>query len=473
MHKIEEYISRLKNNDLLLETNIDLDKYGSTEINYISYDSNDIKNETLFICKGNNFKEEYLTAALKKGAISYVSEKKYDSLPDNIFYILVSDIRKAMSHIADFYYNSPWKKLKTIGITGTKGKSTVAYYVKSILDEYSESAILSGIDVYDGVVNEESHLTTPETFDLYKHFHNAVQSEIPYLEMEVSSQALKYDRTYGIVFDVVSFLNIGMDHISDIEHSDFDDYYSSKLKIFDQCKIACVNIDADSQTDIRKHAQAHAPKVLTFGINPKADIYGHDIIKTNEGFVFKVKTPTYDWDFEIGMSGFFNISNALAAIAMTYSLDIPVEYIEIGLRKARASGRMEVYRNDQKFVIVDYAHNQMSFEALFESVKKEYPAKKISIVFGCPGKKALGRRRELGEIAGKGADRIYLTEEDAGLENVEDISREIGHYISAVGGNFQIINNREKAIKQAIEDADEETVILVTGKGRETRQKRQ
>ena len=167
----------------------------------------------------------------------------------NTPYIIVSDIRKAMILIADLYYNKVWENLTVIGITGTKGKSTTTYFLKYIIDEYMkdigrpESAVISGIDNYDGIIKEESHLTTPEAMDLYKHFDNAVSSGIKFLSMEVSSQALKYDRVSEIVFDVGCFLNIGEDHISDIEHPDFEDYLAAKMKLFDKCRCACINME--------------------------------------------------------------------------------------------------------------------------------------------------------------------------------------------------------------------------------------
>ena len=351
--------------------------------------------------------------------------------------------------------------------------------MKSILDEYLDaqnkplSAIVSGIDNYDGVINEESHLTTPEAMELHKHFSNAVNSEIEYLSMEVSSQALKYDRTLGITFEVGCFLNIGEDHISDVEHSDFEDYLQSKLRLFSQCSHACVNLNSDHIERVLEVSKA-CPHVVTFGLDEKADVYGYDVVKSDNEIRFKVKTKEFDKEFKITMAGLFNVQNALAAIAMSICLEVPMSYVAAGLEKARVSGRMEVYTNkDGKIkAIVDYAHNKMSFETLFQSTMREYPGKKITIVFGCPGKKALGRRRELGEIAGKYSNQVYITEEDAGEEPVMKISQEIAEHVEKQGCSCEIIPDREEAIRQAILNADENTIILITGKGRETRQKR-
>ncbi len=477
LHSVSEYIELLKKHGLLVSAS------GDTEamIGHISYNSKDIKNNTLFICKGAHFSEKYLHDAVKKGSIAYISEEEYE-LPENLdtVVIIVSDIRLAMGYVANLFYNNVWNRLHLTGITGTKGKSSTAYFVKYILDDYLSacgkptSAIISGIDNYDGIINEESHLTTPETFELHKHFSNAVSSDIEYLTMEVSSQALKYGRTLGIEYEIGCFLNIGEDHISGIEHPDFDDYFNSKLKLFSQCHTAVVNLNTDHEDKVMKAAQT-ASSVVTFGIDRKeADFYGYDVMTKQGGISFKVKCEDFTEEFDMPMKGLFNADNALAAIAVSHTLKIPVEYIRSGLQKARVSGRMEVYTNvtGDLDVIVDYAHNKMSFETLFQSIKKEYPGRKISIVFGCPGKKALGRRKELGEIAGRYSDHVFITEEDAGEEPVDKICKEIAEHVESKHCSYDIIEDRREAIRQAIDKAGKNAVVLITGKGRETRQKR-
>lgn len=468
-----EYIEKFRELGILADFSCDEDK----EIEYISYNSTDVRTGTLFVCKGAHFLEKYLKDACELGACVYVSEKKYDiDMP----YIIVTDVRKAISYIADMYYDSVWNNIFLTGITGTKGKSSTTYFLKSILDEYLRdmkkpvSAVISGIDNYDGVISEESHLTTPEAFELQKHFDNAVSSGIDYLTMEVSSQALKYGRTECITYDIGMFLNIGQDHISGIEHPDFDDYFNSKLLLFRQCKTAVVNLNTDYENEVIA-AASDAPALLTFGIDREdADLCGYDVRATSKGIRFRVKCDSFDEEFRLSLRGLFNADNALAAIAAAYVMNIPVDYMKAGLRKAVVPGRMEVFTNSEKNidVIVDYAHNRMSFESLFKSTVKEYPDRKIFIVYGCPGKKALARRKELAEVAGVYADMIYITEEDAGEEDVFAISREIAKHAEEAGAPWKIIVDRGQAIKTAIEEAESNAVILVTGKGRETRQKR-
>ncbi len=489
IHTFGEYAQMLK--DMGLATEIrGGGRVFAQPVRHISYNSRDVKVGTLFVCKGAHFSKDYLKQAILEGSIAYISENPYDFSDEederlrDIPCVLVNDMRRTLSHVAGMFYGTIWKKLTTIGITGTKGKSTVTYFMKSILDEYMkdmkrpETAVLSGIDNYDGVIREESHLTTPETFELYKHFENAVKSGIEYLTMEVSSQALKYHRTLGILYTVGCFLNIGLDHISDAEHQDFTDYFHSKLKLFNQCEIACINLDSDHAEEMVDSALSSksVERRITFSTTKEAaDIYGYDMVSQGGKLKFKAKCDSFDEMFEIGMPGLFNVSNALAAIAICYGLNIPLPYIKKGLSKARVSGRMEVYtdRAAKKMVIVDYAHNKMSFESLFKAMKAEFPGKKLAIVFGCPGGKALGRRQELGLLAGEHCDYVYITEEDPGEEVLSDICIEVAGYVRKFPScHCEIVYDRDEAIRRAIQEHGEEAVILVTGKGRETRQKR-
>lgn len=467
---------------LLQRKNLQLDFSGAPltrEVALVSCDSRQVVPGTLFICKGAHFKVEFLQSAKEQGAFVYLAEKKYDQV--DLPCILVSDVRLAMAYLADFYYNHPSSKLGVVGITGTKGKSSTAYYLKYIFDEYlaakgqPASGVISSIETYDGVEKFESHLTTPEPLDLERHFANAVGAGIRYLTMEVSSQALKYDRVKNVEFAAAVFLNIGMDHISPIEHPNFEDYFASKLRIFAQAAAACVNLDCDHADRVLEAARKNCPRIITFSQkDPSATIFGSQVRKAGGDILFRVKTPRYSREFRLTMPGLFNVQNALAALAVCEAMGVPEQYAYAGLMKARVPGRMEVYSNaDEKVsVIVDYAHNRLSFETLFRSVRAEYPGREMAIVFGCPGKKAYDRRRDLGEAAGHWCDRVYLTEEDSGEEDTLDICREIAPNVEKAGCPVRIIPNRGEAIRQAVLDCAGPSVLLLTGKGRETRQKR-
>lgn len=451
----------------------------SRPVTLVSCDSRAVSPGTLFICKGAHFNVAYLQSAAEQGALCYLSETEYPevSLP----WIPVTDVRAAMSLLADFYYEHPCDKLSLVGVTGTKGKSSTTYYLKYIFDEYlaakkkGESGVISSIDTYDGVERFESHLTTPEPLDLQRHFYHAVTQDLQYLTMEVSSQALKYGRVERVNFAATVFLNIGNDHISPIEHPDFEDYFSSKLKLFSQGAVACVNLDCEHADRALASAEEQCPRVITFSEHDAgATVYASHVRKSGNDILFRVKSPRYSREFRLTMPGLFNVQNALAALAVCEGLGIPEQYAYAGLMKARVPGRMEIYTNANEDVIaiVDYAHNRLSFEKLFESVQQEYPGRRIVTVFGCPGRKAFDRRRDLGEISGRYSDLVILTEEDAGEEPVLDICRDIAQWVEAEGCDYSIEPDRAEAIRQAVMSSEQPSVLLITGKGAETRQKR-
>ena len=444
-------------------------------VELVSYNSREVVPGTLFLCKGAHFKPEYLADAQRRGAFAYVSENAYPEV--NLPCVQLGDMRRALAPLAVKYYNDPSQKLKVIGITGTKGKSSTAYYLKYILDEYlaprgKSCGVISSIGTYDGVEQFESHLTTPEPLELQRHFANALDAGLGYVVMEVSSQALKYHRTLGTRFAAAAFLNIGRDHISPIEHPDFDDYFRSKLKIFAQAQVSCVNLDSDHAGEIEAAARADCGAVISFSRrSPSARVYGHAVRKVDGDILFQVDAAQLSGLYRLTMPGLFNVDNALAAIAVCQGLGVPRQAVLDGLSKARVPGRMEVYSSASGDVtaIVDYAHNRMSFETLFRSVKQEYPGRRIVIVFGCPGKKAFERRRDLGETAGAYADLVILTEEDSGEEDTLSICNEIASHVACP---CEIQLNRGEAIRQAVLSCREPSVLLITGKGAETRQKR-
>ena len=309
--------------------------------------------------------------------------------------------------------------------------------------------------------------------ELQHYLRNALDCGIEYAQMEISSQALKYHRVDGMRFDVAVFLNISEDHISPIEHKDFDDYFDSKMKMFGMTDTAVVNLDIDCREKVLEAAKA-AGEVITFSLEDKnADYYAYDIRKENNETRFMVRCSEFEEEFALTMPGLFNVENAIGVIIAAVKLGIPRQYIHSGLYRARSKGRMQMYSSqDQKIIaIVDYAHNKLSFEKLFSSMKQEYPDYEIVAIFGCPGKKALLRRKDLGTVAGQYASKVYLTAEDPGAEPVEQISRDIAQYVEAQNCSYEMIEDRGEAIKAAIEPVEKKTLLLVTGKGEETRQK--
>ena len=472
LHTLLEYSNALRDAGLLLESTVGQATAQKT-IDCFSYDNRAVSGTALFLCKGAHFKDTYLLDALGKGAVAYVADHVCGTDAPRL---IVSDVRHALVLLARLYYNNVTDKLVTVGITGTKGKSTTAYYMRYILNDWLSArgkpncALISSIDTYDGKTCEESHITTPEVLELYQHFQNARDSGITHLVMEASSQSLKVGRVRGMTFDVAAFLNIGEDHISPIEHPDLEDYFASKLKIFDQCRVGCVNTDAEQSERAVAYAKGRC-RLITFGSHESDTVYCREVEKRPDGIYFVVRSPKYNGEFSITMPGLFNVQNALAAIAMSLALDVPEESVRRGLRVARASGRMQVYesRDKQVTVIVDYAHNRMSFDALFRSTRAEYPGKAMISIFGCPGSHALQRRRDLGELSGQNCDFVYITEEDSGEEPFRQIAADIEKHVDAP---HIVLEDRDECIRRAICDGDKPRVILLTGKGEEEYMKR-
>ncbi len=453
---------------LYMENLLESGEIKDVDITSVTYDSRQVQPGCLFICKGQAFKEEYLLSAIESGAIAYLSDKQYDvSIPG----IIVTDIRKAMAVATACFYGNPSHNMQVIGITGTKGKTTTAFITRALLSASSKRfGLISSVMTDTGRTCEESHLTTPESPDLQRMLYEICEERLAGVVMEVSSQGLAYDRVLGVKFASSAFLNIGQDHISPIEHKTFEEYFEAKKRIFELSDRVCINIDDEFSEDMLAAAQLQSCEIVTFGFSEHADVRAYDLKRKGNSTAFRVRTAGFDRQFTLPLIGAFNVYNALAAICLCMNV-MSVDDMVTGMKAVRVPGRMEVIQKKDITVIVDYAHNKLSFESLFSDMRQEYPGRRLISVYGCPGGKAYLRRTDLGEVSGRLADHTILTAEDPNFEDVEQINREIGEHILSVGGTFDSIPDREQAIKTAILQARAGDVIVITGKGEETYQK--
>lgn len=444
-----------------------------TEITDVTFDSRTVGRGALFVCKGAAFREHYLVAAASDGATAYLAESAH--LGIGIPGIVVADVRRAMARVACAFFDDPSRRMHVVGITGTKGKTTVAFYVDAILRARTPrrpSGLLTGVVVDDGRTRAHARNTTPESVELQRHLACACDAGCDVTVMEASSQGFKYDRTLGTRFAVGAFTNIGEDHVSPTEHPTFEDYFTSKLRIFSQSDAAVVNLESAHAARILATARSACPRVVTYALHDEAaDVRLANLERLSEGaWRLDVVVPGDRLALDFRALGEFNVSNALAAIAVAHALGVASDAIVAGLADVRVPGRMERYdAPDGSIVgIVDYAHNEMSMRALLMSAREDFPDRELTVLFGSCGTRGTDRRAGLGRAAGELADRIILTEDDPGPVDVRAICEEIGVAVSAAGGTYEIVCDRPRAVRRALEGAHRPAVVLLAGKGAES-----
>ena len=471
IRSLGEYLKILRAHDALVAEPEGGAALADLPIRWVSCDSKAVRPSTLFICKGASFKRAYLVEAISQGAVAYIAER---DLGVNVPFIHARDIRRALGILSDAAWDHPSGSIKVCAFTGTKGKTTSVFYLRSILTARArrtgghDPAYLTGVTYDDGVEAGESVLTTPEAPELERRIANAVAADCDVLVMEASSQALKLHRTLGVEFAVGAFTNFAEDHISPIEHPTVEDYLASKLMLFRNCRTAVVNLDMGVAMRVCE-AAASCERVLTYSlVDEGADIYLERWERTAEGLAATVRTPCFACDLTLPTPAYFNLANALGAIACAVALGAEAEDIVAGLAHVRVSGRMEVYpsASGQVVGVVDYAHNGMSLTALLSEMRESYPDRELTVVFGATGGKGLDRRDTMGAAAGKLADRIIITEDDPGPEDPADICEAIARAVAAEGSHaWEIVLDRPQAIAQAVAGAKRPAVVVVTGKG--------
>jgi len=470
MSKFSDFVNEIKKAGLYVASPgvEDFEIYG------VSFDSRNVPDKSLFVCKGRSFKKDYLEQAIGNGAIAYVSEKDYEV---DIPFILVSNEAKVMPVVSRAFYGDLSDKINIVGITGTKGKTTVTYFLRSILQEYDKVGMSSGVEIFDGVEKREASITTAESLDLYKYINTAIESDCKNFIVEVSSQGIMSHRVEGITFELGTFLNIGLDHISPIEHPTFDHYLSTKLQLFKQSRRACINMDSDSYERAKQAAEDCEEIVSYSESKTEANVVSYnvnsDVCKTEFDVSIKGIVGYADTEEHVVLNCFgqMNVINALAAISMAVMLGVPFDKIKAGLAKARVPGRAEFFQKDGKILVIDFAHNDMSYEAIFSSVHQAYPEKKLILVAGAPGEKAPNRKKAAASIANKYCTHIVITEDDCGIEDAEDICNEIAALLDP-DVTYDIIVDRPKAIERAVSIADTDTIVIACGKADQHFQRR-
>lgn len=440
-----------------------------TEVSSLINDSRKVEAKAVFVCISGAVVDghDFVPDVAARGAAALIVEKPVKA-PADVTVIQVKDTRYALALMSAAYFGYPADKLKIIGITGTKGKTTTTYMVKSILEDVGHKVGLIGtIEAIIGDRHIPAANTTPESFTIHQYFAQMVEAGIDSVVMEVSSQGLMLHRTAGIQFEIGIFTNLGRDHIGPNEHADFDDYKRCKGILFTQCNFGIANIDDPYYADVFARATC---TTKTFGFSEKADLRAADMQLISRpgylGVAYKV-TGLMDFDVEIDIPGTFSVYNSLTAIAVCRHFDVPEDSIKKALKVAKVVGRIEMIQVSDEFTLmIDYAHNAMSLESLLSTLKEYQPARLVCL-FGCGGNRSRDRRFEMGEVSGRLADLTIITSDNPRYENPQDIINDIITGIKKTGGEYVEIINRKDAIKYAIEHGQPGDVIVLAGKGHE------
>ena len=449
------------------------DNPAEIEISSVVYDSRKIIKNCLFICiRGANADgHDYIQQAVEMGAAAVVVEGEVELSEiktSNTVFLQVDNSRYAMAFIAAAYFGNPAERLKVIGVTGTKGKTTTTYLIKSILEKAGYQVGLIG--TIETIIKDK-HIpaknTTPESYVLQETFATMLKEGCEIVVMEVSSQGLMLHRTQGFIFEIGIFTNLEPDHIGPNEHKDFDEYLSCKRLLFRQCRLGLVNAD-DSHW--KEMIQDHTCIVETFGLSKEADLCADNLKLVNEPGFLGVEfntTGLTNLHAKIPAPGRFSVYNALTAIAVCRHFHVTGDHIIEALRTTSVKGRIEIIPiSDAYTLMIDYAHNAMALKSLLTTLK-EYQAKRLVCLFGCGGNRAKSRRYEMGEVSGELADLTIITSDNPRFEEPLDIIADIRMGIQKTSGDFIEIPDRKEAIAYAIRHAQQGDIIVLAGKGHE------
>ncbi len=440
-----------------------------TEISTLVYDSRKVEKNSAFVCISGSVRDahEFIPDVVKAGAAVVVVEKDV-KVDEHVTVVKVKNTRLALACMSAAYFGHPAEKLKTIGITGTKGKTTTTYMIKSILEASGiKTGLIGTIEIIIGDKHISAKNTTPESYAVQEYFHEMVEAGMQAVVMEVSSQGLMLHRVSGFTFDFGVFTNLEPDHIGENEHKDFADYMHCKSLLFQQCRQGILNADSEHLEGILK---GHTCKVETFGYSEKADLRASNMKLVHKPGVLGVDyhiSGLLDMDVDINVPGRFSVYNSLTAIAICRHFGVEEEKMKEALRHVSVKGRIEIVPVSKRYtVMIDYAHNAMALESLLTTLK-EYQPKRLVCLFGCGGNRAKSRRYEMGEVSSKLADLTVVTSDNPRFEEPMDIISDILIGVKKADGAYVTIPDRKEAIAYCLENAKDGDVIILAGKGHE------
>lgn len=456
--------------ELLEKTEYEV-RQGSTdqEVKGLAYDSRKVSEGFAFACISGSMQDghDFIPEVVKKGAKVLVVQKEVEA-PEDVTVIRVKNTRLTLALMSAAWFDYPAEKLKTIGITGTKGKTTTSYMIKSILEQGGiKTGLIGTIEVIIGDRRQDAKNTTPESYDIQEFFAKMAEAGLSAVVMEVSSQGLKLDRVVGIQFDYGVFTNLEPDHIGENEHKDFAEYMYCKSLLFKQSKVGLFNVDSEHVSGV---LEGHTCSVETFGFGADADLRAEQMELVHEPGKIGVRYHVggvMDFDVDINVPGRFSVYNSLAAIAVCRHFAVTVPEIKKALADVAVKGRIEIVPVSSHYTLmIDYAHNAMALESLLTTLR-EYEPKRLICLFGCGGNCAKARRYEMGEVSARLADFTVVTSDNPRFEQPIAIINDILVGVKKIGGKYVAIPDRKEAIAYCMANAKEGDVIVLAGKGHE------
>ncbi len=444
---------------------------GSTGISFhdIRNDSRKVQPGDLFFCISGAVSDghKYVQDVAEKGAAVIVVEKPV-AVPDTVTVIRVENTRYAMGMISSAFYGKPSEKLKVIGLTGTKGKTTTTYMIREMLERSGiKTGLIGTIEIMDGKQRIPANNTTPESMLLHKYLRDMVDNGCQAVVMEVSSQGLMLDRVAGVSFDYGIFTNLSKDHIGPNEHASFEEYRDWKAKLFTLCKTGIFNVDDANAGYMMEHATCEK---VTYGEQADADYRAQDVELYREKGVLGIQYTLcgkLEAKIVVDLPGEFSVHNSLAAIAVADLLQVSVADIQNILKEVKVRGRVEMIPISDAFTLmIDYAHNAMALESLLTALRA-YNPKRLIPLFGCGGNRSRDRRFEMGEVSGTMADFTIITSDNPRDEEPLAIMDDIETGMKKTTGAYVKIADRKEAIRYAILHAKEGDVVVLAGKGHE------
>ena len=439
------------------------------EISTLIYDSRKAEQDAMFVCISGAVRDghDFAKDVVEHGVTVLLVEKEVE-VPADVTVLRVADTRLGLAEASAAYFGHPARELTTIGITGTKGKTTATYMVRSILEHSGyKTGLIGTIETIIGDEVIPSANTTPESYVVQESFRKMVDAGCKCVVMEVSSQGLMLHRVGGFVCDYGIFTNLEPDHIGPNEHKDLEDYIHCKSLLFRQCRQGIFNGDDKHLPQIM---EGHTCKVETYGLGEHVDLRATDIHLTDKGGTLGVAyhmSGLMDMDVEIDIPGKFSVYNSLTAISICRHFGVREEVIKNALAQIRVKGRVEVLVVSPKFTLmIDYAHNAMSLESLLTTLR-EYQPKRLVCLFGCGGNRSRDRRFQMGEISSRLADLTIVTSDNPRNEEPQAIIDDLVTGVRGADGEYVTIIDRAEAIRYAIENAQEGDVIVLAGKGHE------